>query len=168
MPFETSVAQPQPAGYETPLLALALPRGPLPPSLAGAGQADRRRHRPGACHPAISPASGMRPPFSIPPAPASRVLLVGLGKPEEIDRTAIRRAAAIAAKRARSLGVPRAAFSSAARSPGQGEPAAVGPGDRGGAQPGRMAVQRDEEAGGREEAPARADGDPGATTVPRS
>jgi leucyl aminopeptidase len=40
----------------------------------------------------------------------ARVLLVGLGKPEEIDRTGIRRAAAIAGKRARSLGVPRAAF----------------------------------------------------------
>jgi leucyl aminopeptidase len=38
------------------------------------------------------------------------VLLVGLGKPDEIDRTAIRRAAAVAAKRARTVGVPRAAF----------------------------------------------------------
>jgi leucyl aminopeptidase len=36
--------------------------------------------------------------------------LVGLGKPEEVDRTTIRRAAAVASKRARSTGVPRAAF----------------------------------------------------------
>jgi hypothetical protein len=35
MPFETAVAQAQPAGYETPLLAIALARGPLPPSLTG-------------------------------------------------------------------------------------------------------------------------------------
>jgi leucyl aminopeptidase len=35
---------------------------------------------------------------------------VGLGKAEEIDRAGIRRAAAIVAKRARALGVPRAAF----------------------------------------------------------
>jgi leucyl aminopeptidase len=38
------------------------------------------------------------------------VLVVGLGKPDEVDRTALRRAAAVAAKRARSLGVPRASF----------------------------------------------------------
>lgn len=34
MPFETSVVAAAPAGYDTPLLALALLRGPLPPSLA--------------------------------------------------------------------------------------------------------------------------------------
>jgi leucyl aminopeptidase len=45
-----------------------------------------------------------------PSGPAARVLLIGLGKTEEVDRGAIRRAAAIAAKRARSLGVSRAAF----------------------------------------------------------
>ncbi|HMG17921.1 MAG TPA: M17 family peptidase N-terminal domain-containing protein, partial [Gemmatimonadales bacterium] len=35
---------------------------------------------------------------------AQRILLVGVGKPGEITRSAVRRAAAIAAKRARSLG----------------------------------------------------------------
>ena len=38
MPFETAVVQAQPAGYQTPLLAIALPRGPLPPSLAALDQ----------------------------------------------------------------------------------------------------------------------------------
>ena len=33
MPFETAIAQAQVAGYETPLLALALSRGKLPASL---------------------------------------------------------------------------------------------------------------------------------------
>ena len=42
-----------------------------------------------------------------PPGPAARVLLVGLGKPDEVTRGGIRRAASTAAKRARSLGVPR-------------------------------------------------------------
>jgi leucyl aminopeptidase len=38
------------------------------------------------------------------------VLLLGLGKADEVSRTSLRRAAAAAAKRARSLGAPRAAF----------------------------------------------------------
>src|SRR2546427_7012523 len=36
--------------------------------------------------------------------------LVGLGKPGEVTRTAIRRAAAVAAKRARALGAKQLAF----------------------------------------------------------
>jgi hypothetical protein len=39
MPFETAVFQAQPAGYETPLLALALARGDLPASLEGTDKA---------------------------------------------------------------------------------------------------------------------------------
>src|SRR5256712_6348866 len=39
-----------------------------------------------------------------------RVLLVGLGKPGEVSRNTIRRAAAVAAKRARALGVKQLAF----------------------------------------------------------
>ncbi len=57
-----------------------------------------------------------------PTGPAARVLLVGLGKPDEIDRATIRRAAAIAAKRARSIGVPRAAFHLPAESRGKVAP----------------------------------------------
>jgi leucyl aminopeptidase len=57
-----------------------------------------------------------------PTGPAARVLLVGLGKADEIDRATIRRAAAIAAKRARSIGVPRAAFHLPAESRGKVAP----------------------------------------------
>ena len=109
MPFETAVVQARPAGYETPLLAVALLRGPLPPSLA---ELDKQTG--GAIARVLSSGdfTGKRDDTAAlyPPGPAPRVLLVALGKPEEADRNGIRRAAAIAAKRARSLGVPRAAF----------------------------------------------------------
>jgi leucyl aminopeptidase len=109
MPFETSVVAAAPAGYETPLLALALPRGPLAPSLAAldkqTGGSLSRLLSTGDFSAKKDEAAVLYPAGS-----ASRVVLVGLGKPEEVDRSAIRRAAAVAAKRARSLGVPRAAF----------------------------------------------------------
>jgi leucyl aminopeptidase len=44
------------------------------------------------------------------PGPAPRILLVGLGKPEESGRTMLRRAAAAVAKRARAIGVPAVGF----------------------------------------------------------
>ncbi len=125
MPFETAVVQAQPAGYETPLLAIELPRGPLPPSLTALD-----KQTGGAIARVLSSGdfSGKRDETAIlyPPGPASRIMLVGLGKPEEIDRTAIRRAAAIAAKRARSLGVARAAFYLPPEARGKVNPAAVG------------------------------------------
>jgi leucyl aminopeptidase len=109
MPFETSVAAAAPAGHETPLLALALTRGPLPASLAALD-----KQTGGAIGRVLSSGdfTGKRDETAVlyPSGPASRVLLIGLGKTEEVDRGAIRRAAAIAAKRARSLGVPRATF----------------------------------------------------------
>ena len=125
MPFESSVIPAAPAGYETPLLALGLPRGPLPPSLAGldkqAGGAIGRVLLSGDF-------TGKRDETALlyPPGPASRVLLVGLGKPDEVDRGALRRAAAVAAKRARSLGVPRAAFHLSAESRGKVQPEDAG------------------------------------------
>ncbi len=109
MPFETAVVQAQPAGYETPLLALAIPRGSLPATLAGVDSAAG-----GAINRVLAAGdfAGKRDETAViyPSGPTSRVLLVGLGKLDEVDRGAIRRAAAVAAKRARSLGVPRAAF----------------------------------------------------------
>ena len=109
MAFETAVVSAPPAGYETPLLALALARGSLPPSLTALDQAVG-----GAINRVLAAGdfSGKRDEVVVlyPSGPAARVLLVGLGKPDEIDRTAIRRAAAVAAKRARSFGAPRAAF----------------------------------------------------------
>jgi leucyl aminopeptidase len=109
MPFETAIAQAQPAGYETPFLALALSRGKLPPSLEaldkGTGGSIGRVLSSGDF-------TGKKDETAVlyPSGPAPRILLLGLGKPDEIDRTSIRRAAAVAAKKARSLGVPRAAF----------------------------------------------------------
>ena len=109
MSFETAVLSAAPAGFETPLLAIAVGRGGLPPSLAALDQAAG-----GALGRlfAAGDFSGKKDEIALvyPPGPAPRVLLVGLGKAEEISRTGIRRAASAAAKRARSLGVPRAAF----------------------------------------------------------
>jgi leucyl aminopeptidase len=45
-----------------------------------------------------------------PAGKTQRLVLIGLGKPEEINRAGLRRAAGTAAKRARTLGVPRGAF----------------------------------------------------------
>jgi leucyl aminopeptidase len=125
MPFETAVVQAQPAGYETPLLALALSRGNL------SGSADSvDRASGGALNRLLAAGdfSGKKDETAViyPPGPASRVLLVGLGQPDEIDRTVIRRAAAVAAKRARSLGVRRAAFHLPADARGKVSPADAG------------------------------------------
>ena len=125
MPFETAVAQAQPAGFETPLLALALPRGKLPPSLEGVDKGTG-----GAIGRVLASGdfTGKKDETAViyPSGPAPRVLLVGLGKPDEIDRTAIRKAAAVAAKRARTLGVPRAAFYLPPEARGRVPPAEVG------------------------------------------
>jgi leucyl aminopeptidase len=109
MPFETAVLSAAPAGFETPLLAVAVGRGTLPPSLAALD------HAVGGALGRLFAAgdfSGKKDESALvyPSGPAARVLLVGLGKPDESTRAGIRRAASAAAKRARSLGVPRAAF----------------------------------------------------------
>src|SRR6476619_4128933 len=99
MPFETTVVRAAPAGYETPLLAIAVARGGLPASLASLDQAT------GGALGRLFVAgdfSGKKDETALvyPPGPAQRVLLVGLGKPEESSRTGLRRAASAAAKRA--------------------------------------------------------------------
>ncbi|HET9466380.1 MAG TPA: leucyl aminopeptidase [Gemmatimonadales bacterium] len=118
MPFETSVVAAAPAGYETPLLAIALPRGPLPPSLAGLD-----KQTGGAIGRVLASgdftAKKDETVVMYPPGTAPRVLLVGLGKPNEVDRSVIRRAAAVAAKRARALGVRRGAFHLSAEARGK-------------------------------------------------
>jgi len=125
MPFETSVVQAAPAGYETPLLALALARGGLPSSLAGL---DKQTGGSIARVLSTGDFSAKKDETTVlyPPGAAPRVLLVGLGKPEEVDRSAIRRGAAVAAKRARSLGVPRAAFHLSAEARGKLTPTDAG------------------------------------------
>jgi leucyl aminopeptidase len=45
-----------------------------------------------------------------PSGPATRVLLVGMGKPADLSRSSYRRAAAVVARRARQLGAPSGAF----------------------------------------------------------
>jgi leucyl aminopeptidase len=104
MPFTTKVIAATPAGYATPLLAVAVPQASLPASLtdldAQTGGALARLY-------AAGDFSGKKDEQALvhPGGPAQRILLLGLGKPEEIGRTGIRRAAAAAAKRARTLGV---------------------------------------------------------------
>jgi leucyl aminopeptidase len=125
MPFETAVVPAAPAGYETPLLALALPRGKLTPSLEALDKATG-----GAVGRVLASGdfTGKKDETAtIYPAGATpRILLVGLGKLDEVDRGVIRRAAAVAAKRARSLGVPRAAFHIPPEARGRAKPAEVG------------------------------------------
>ncbi len=110
MPFESTVSTAAPAGFATPLLAVAVPQGAaLPPSLgavdASTGGAIARLYSAGDFE-------GKRDEVAVlyPPGPAGRVLLVGLGKVDATSRPDLRRAAAVAAKRARTLGAPSAAF----------------------------------------------------------
>jgi leucyl aminopeptidase len=109
MPLTTSVAPAQPAGFATPFLAMAVPAGPLPASLAAldgqCGGAVGRLY-------ATGDFTGKKDDQALlhPGGPASRVFLLGLGKVEEIGRTALRRAAAAAAKRARTVGAPSLGF----------------------------------------------------------
>ena len=109
MPFETTVVRGTPAGHETPFLAVALARGGLPASLAAldrAGDGARGRLL------AAGDFTGKRDETALiyPPGPVGRILLVGMGKADEVSRTAIRRAAGTAARRLRAVGVARGAF----------------------------------------------------------
>jgi leucyl aminopeptidase len=110
MAFESTVRSAAPAGFSTPLLALAVPQGnALPPPLqavdAAAGGALGRLYSAGDF-------SGKRDEVAVlyPAGSTSRVLLVGLGTVEQGARPDLRRAAAIAAKRARTLGAPTGVF----------------------------------------------------------
>ena len=109
MPFETTVVRAAPAGYETPFLAVALVRGGLPASLAAldtaAGGALGRLF-------AAGDFTGKRDETALlyPPGAAGRILLIGMGKADEISRGSLRRAAGTAARRMRAVGVARGAF----------------------------------------------------------
>jgi leucyl aminopeptidase len=98
------------AQVETPLLAVAVPQGaPLPASLA---ELDR------AAGGALGRATGAgdykgkrdETLLVYGNGKAQRILLVGAGKPGEITRATLRRAAAVAAKRTRVLGATALAF----------------------------------------------------------
>jgi leucyl aminopeptidase len=98
------------ADVETPLLAVAVAAGTsLPATLqpldAATGGALARAY-------AAGDFKGKRDETTLAYAGgrARRVLLVGVGKPEEVQRNTLRRAAAVAAKRARVLGESAYAF----------------------------------------------------------
>lgn len=109
MPFTSSVLAAQPVGHATPLLAVALPAGGVPASLtaldAQSGGAIGRVF-------AAGDFTGKKDELTLlhPAGPAQRLLLLGLGKPGELGRGAVRRAAAQAAKRARTIGIPSLSF----------------------------------------------------------
>src|SRR2546428_4263149 len=146
------------AQVTTPLLALALPQGGTgPPSVVeldrAVGGVVGRAIRSGDFKGKRDESALLYPGGG----KAERVLLVGLGKPGEVTRSSIRRAAAVAAKRARALGAGAQHFAFAvAREARNGvagkEP---GPGGGGGAPPGAGAVTglkagpQGPEAGGR-------------------
>ena len=109
MPFSSKVVAGAPASFETPLLAVALSRGPLPASLKPLDQAVG-----GALERLLASGdfTGKRDDVAVlyPAGKTQRLVLIGLGKPEEVNRAALRRGAGSAAKRARTLGVARGAF----------------------------------------------------------
>jgi len=99
------------AQIETPLLAVALAQGgAVPPSLA---ELDRAAG--GVVGRAITSGDfkGKRDETALlypGGAKPQRLLLVGVGKPGDVTRNSVRRAAAVAAKRARALGAAQFAF----------------------------------------------------------
>jgi leucyl aminopeptidase len=109
MSLETAVLVEAPASHSTPLLMVAVGHGDLPSSLA---ELDRRGGGALTRLYATGDFSGKRDELAIvyPEGPAGKVMLVGTGKVTADHAAAIRRAAAVAAKRARNLGVTDAAF----------------------------------------------------------
>src|SRR5712691_10167352 len=99
------------AQVDAPLLAVALAQGSVLPS----SLADLDRAAGGVVARVITSGDfkGKRDETTLlypTGAKSERVLLVGLGKPGEVTRNAIRRAAAVAARRARALGKKQLAF----------------------------------------------------------
>ena len=100
------------AQIDTPLLAVAVAQGgALPASL---GELDRAAGGGLARAIASGDFKGKRDEslllYPSGKAPPQRILLVGVGKSGEVTRSSIRRAAAVAAKRARALGATQLAF----------------------------------------------------------
>lgn len=121
MTLTTRVVAAAPAGFTTPLLAVLVTEAGLPASL---GRLDGQTNGAIGRLMAAGDFRGKRDETALlyPDGPASRVLLVGLGKPAAADRNAVRRGVAVAVKRARQLGVTAAAVHLAADLP-------IGPGD---------------------------------------
>jgi leucyl aminopeptidase len=116
--MKSTVAAKPLAQVESPLLAVAVPQGAsLPASLA-----DLDRAAGGVLARALGAGDykGKRDETLLVygGGKAQRLLLVGVGKAGEITRSALRRAAAVAAKRARSVGATTFAFAVAAEARG--------------------------------------------------
>ncbi|HEU4828341.1 MAG TPA: M17 family peptidase N-terminal domain-containing protein, partial [Gemmatimonadales bacterium] len=124
MSLETAVLVEAPASHSTPLLMLAVPQSGLPASLA---ELDQRSGGALTRLYATGDFTGKRDEIAIiyPDGPAAKVLLVGMGKVTIDHGTAIRRAAAVAAKRAKNLGVAEASFWVAPEASGEVDAAAV-------------------------------------------
>jgi leucyl aminopeptidase len=104
----TKVVAAAPAGYQTPLLALLVAEGSLPESIRAVDQ------QTGGAIGRLFASRDFRGKVDetavlYPDGPAARVVLVGVGKAGS-ERNPIRRAAAVAAKRARVAGVERMAI----------------------------------------------------------
>jgi leucyl aminopeptidase len=113
--LNTKVVAAAPAGYPTPLLALLLPESGPPDVIRPVDQQS------GGAIGRVLAAGDFRGKTDeavmvYPEGPAPRILLVGLGK-GPIDRQSVRRAASVAAKRARSAGVETMAVALPAAAP---------------------------------------------------
>jgi leucyl aminopeptidase len=109
MPLITSLRKADVASVATPLLMVAVPQGAMPPSLAtldtAAGGALTRLYASGDF-------AGKKDQVAsvYPGGPASRILLVGAGDAAKASARTVRRAAAVAGKRARLGGVTDAVY----------------------------------------------------------
>ena len=109
MSFESRVVAADPSQYKTPLLAVLVPRGDFPASLAALDKATSgalgRAYKSGDF-------TGKQDDVLLAyvDAPFSRLLLIGVGKSDESSTATIRRGASVAAKRARALGAGTAAL----------------------------------------------------------
>jgi len=109
MPLTTSLRQADLAAVSTPLLLVAVPQGPMAGSLgaldAAAGGALARLY-------AAGDFAGKKDQVAsvYPAGPIARILLVGTGDAAAASARTIRRAAAVAGKRARLAGVAEAVY----------------------------------------------------------
>jgi leucyl aminopeptidase len=125
MPLSTSILAAAPESHQTPLLAIAVSRGGLPTSLGALNTATG-----GALERVFASGDfgGKKDETAMvyPGGSAGRILLVGVGKDQEVTRGSVRRAAAVAAKRARTLGISTASFLLAREAMGSLTPRDVG------------------------------------------
>ncbi len=125
MTFETLVVPAAAEAHPTPFLAVIVPQGPCPASLTALDAASGGAI--GRCY-AAGDFSGKKDEAALlyPAGPRSRILLLGVGAPGVGSRHALRRAASVGAKRARTTGVTSAAIYATAEARGAATPGEVG------------------------------------------